>query len=394
MSMRHPIARIPNYPSLQTPADFSERSASRLSLRLAEVGRHDPYNVFTVDGVEKWGRPARFRLGSVHVGDAPFEGVPPEESRDGALHIVFETDNGERFGVSRCQAAPRPPLQEGVLLLDRHGRSWFCGERVGGTPATLTGSERLRPVPSATAPLLRDMVLGGAELKECLPTSGRFRLGSQGEVIGIDGDLYPVDPELLAHITARVETLVAREDRIRGIAERHLGEGALDGLLLGRDFPITDGLIPAYHAFEARKGFDEALFSVTRGLLEEFRVAGLLSPCPNNGPRGVGSLKAWNRWLEGAYDAPPEDRDREDRYGEHSLSEAPAFKTAWNCLIRAVVDAERRVWERDHPGEAYPSGDARETVQRQPPWPVATTTLAGGAERKTGMPVWRAVPPA
>jgi hypothetical protein len=34
------------------------------------------------------------------------------------------------------------------------------------------------------------------------------------------------------------------------------------------------------------------------------------------------------------------------------------------------------------------------TVERQPPWPVASTTLAGGAGRKTGMPVWRAVPPA
>ena len=33
-------------------------------------------------------------------------------------------------------------------------------------------------------------------------------------------------------------------------------------------------------------------------------------------------------------------------------------------------------------------------VERQPPWPVPTTTLAGGAGRKTGMPVWRAAPPA
>ncbi len=33
-------------------------------------------------------------------------------------------------------------------------------------------------------------------------------------------------------------------------------------------------------------------------------------------------------------------------------------------------------------------------VERQPSWPVLTTTLAGGAERKTGMPVWRAAPPA
>jgi type IV secretion system T-DNA border endonuclease VirD2 len=34
------------------------------------------------------------------------------------------------------------------------------------------------------------------------------------------------------------------------------------------------------------------------------------------------------------------------------------------------------------------------TDERQPSWPVPTTTLAGGAGRKTGMPVWRAAPPA
>ena len=46
--------------------------------------------------------------------------------------------------------------------------------------------------------------------------------------------------------------------------------------------------------------------------------------------------------------------------------------------------------------EAEPAIDVKtlHAVQRQPPWPVATTTLAGGAERKTGMPVWRAAPPA
>lgn len=33
-------------------------------------------------------------------------------------------------------------------------------------------------------------------------------------------------------------------------------------------------------------------------------------------------------------------------------------------------------------------------VERQPSCPVPTATLAGGAERKTGMPVWSAAPPA
>jgi len=41
----------------------------------------------------------------------------------------------------------------------------------------------------------------------------------------------------------------------------------------------------------------------------------------------------------------------------------------------------------DGRGIAFLKGD-----ERQPSWPVPTTTLAGGAGQKTGMPVWRAAP--
>jgi len=44
-------------------------------------------------------------------------------------------------------------------------------------------------------------------------------------------------------------------------------------------------------------------------------------------------------------------------------------------------------------GHAIP-GRTAPTDERQPSWPVPTTTLAGGAERKSGMPVWRAAAPA
>jgi len=36
----------------------------------------------------------------------------------------------------------------------------------------------------------------------------------------------------------------------------------------------------------------------------------------------------------------------------------------------------------------------KKAVERQPSWPVPTTTLADGVERKTGMPVWRTAPSA
>ena len=50
---------------------------------------------------------------------------------------------------------------------------------------------------------------------------------------------------------------------------------------------------------------------------------------------------------------------------------------------------------RYFPARVIEEIQARATVvERQPSWPVPTTTLAGGVERKTGMPVWRAAPPA
>lgn len=359
--MRHPKARFPDYPALAATPEVWPELLPALSRQIALSDRHDPYNGFTVEGVEKWGRLARFRLERALVSDAPFETHPAEETRFDSVHVLFETDKGELFGVNSCRAGHRAVAHDGVLLLDRHGRTWFCGDRVGeqAAPKRLSGQERLRPVPSDLAPILRETALGEGRLEDRLPAQGRFWLGGQGELLWADG-FAPADPDLSARVGARVSELVAREDRIRTIAERHFGEGSLDALLLGRDLPITGGLIPAYHEFDARKAFDAALHKVTRGFLEEIRAEGLLSPCPNNGPRGVGSLEAWNRWLEGAYDAAPEDRDREDRYGEHRLAEAPGFKTVSNCLIRAVVEMEGRVWERNHPGEKRGSASTKE----------------------------------
>jgi hypothetical protein len=61
--------------------------------------------------------------------------------------------------------------------------------------------------------------------------------------------------------------------------------------------------------------------------------------------------------------------------------QAPQIAPGAPTLAPAVPRLELRV-------------DPDRGVQRQPPWPVATATLAGGAERKTGLPVWRAAPPA
>jgi hypothetical protein len=358
--MRHPTVRFPDYPPLVAPPEVRSDLLPLLSGQIALNDRHDPYNGFKVEGEERWGRPARFRLAEIRASHLPFEGAPAEETRFAAVHLLFVTEKGEIFGVNRCRPSTLGTEYDGVLIPDRKGRVWFCGERADpDAPApVLTGSERLFPVPVDVAPIFAETALKGAPLTDRLPASGRFNLGSQGELLWADR-LDQVDPTLYARISERVTALVDREGRIRRAAERHFGEGSLDGLLLGRDFPVTGGLIPAYHEFDARKAFDAELFRVTRGFLEALRAEGLVEPCPNNGPRGVGPLAVWNRWLSGAYDAPPETRDLEDRYGEHELAEAPGFKTVRNCLVRAVVDMGKRVWEREHPGERW-SADSRD----------------------------------
>jgi hypothetical protein len=364
--MRHPKARFPDYPPLVAPPELRSDLLPALSRQIALNDLHDPYNGFSVEGEERWGRPARFRLAEIRASRVPFEGVSAEETRFASVHLLFVTDKEELFGINRCRPGTVGTEYDGVLTTDRKGRVWFCGERADpDVPRTdPTGSERLRPVPVEVAPIFAEMVLKGVSLIDRLPESGRFNLGSQGELLWADR-LDPVDPTLQARISERVTALVDREDRIRRVAERHFGEGSLDGLLLGREFPVTDGLIPAYHAFDARKAFDAELFRVTRGFLEALRAEGLVEPCPNNGPRGVGSLEAWNRWLSGAYDAPAETRDWDDRYGEHQLDEAPGFKTVQKCLVRAVVEMEKRVWEREHPGEKWSSGSKDAPIGRE-----------------------------
>ncbi|PZX40643.1 hypothetical protein LY56_02526 [Roseinatronobacter thiooxidans] len=56
-----------------------------------------------------------------------------------------------------------------------------------------------------------------------------------------------------------------------------------------------------------------------------------------------------------------------------------------------VVDYDDAVFHRY---DQSPHRAVRAAVERQPLWPVATTTLAGGADRRAGLPAWRSAPPA
>jgi hypothetical protein len=360
-----PIDRpLPAFPEIRLEGGVDPSALPEIRRLTAGLMRHDHRNVFLAEGSEKWGRPAVHRLTGISVSYAPFEDVPAADSliKGLGLHVSFETDQGERFGASICRSGSNADRVEGIILLDRLGRAWFCGSPAGAAETfEMTGDEPVWMISTQTTPLMRETSLeAGAELRDVLPAVGRFRIDAAGVVYGVEGpwvspkDVDPFDrPDLhpaMASAAAYIEEVVDREEAIRAIAERHFHDGALEGLKLGRSFPIEKDLIPAYNDWEPRKAFDAEISRITRGLLEDLRREGFLAPCPNNGPRGVSSLEAWNRWLAGAYDVPESERNEADRWGERRLDEAPGFKTVQNCLIRAVVDMESKVWEAQNPG--------------------------------------------
>jgi transposase InsO family protein len=51
------------------------------------------------------------------------------------------------------------------------------------------------------------------------------------------------------------------------------------------------------------------------------------------------------------------------------------------------------VFSRYIVGWKVSSSPNAQIVQRQPPWPVATTNLSGGSDWRTGLPVWRSGSP-
>jgi hypothetical protein len=359
--LNHPLPDLPEVvvPPFMDP--LVEGEVRRVTLGLM---RHDHRNVFMAEGRERWGRPERHRLARIHVSFQPFDDLPAEATlvEESGLHIAFETDKGERFGAALCRAGYIPDSVDGFILLDRLDRAWFCGGEAGDEPRVMTGDEPVRMISCQTTPAMRMLGLNGAaSIRDLLPAVGVFRIDTDGVICGVDDawvapcDIDPFErPDIhpaIGRAMARIEAIVDREESIRVIAERHFREGALDGLKLGRSFPIEKNLIPAYDDWEPRKAFDAEISRITRGLLEDLRSEGFLAPCPNNGPRGVSSLEAWNRWLAGAYDVPETERNEADRWGERHLDEAPGFKTVHNCLIRAIVDMEFRVWEEQNPGQ-------------------------------------------
>jgi hypothetical protein len=97
-------------------------------------------------------------------------------------------------------------------------------------------------------------------------------------------------------------------------------------------------------------------------------------------------------WIEANLDPA-----RRNKGGAGSVNPARSGTTLADAKrLHEIVKVQRAklAYEKEQ-GLLIETAAATRTVdERQPSWPVPTTTLAGGSGRKTGMPVWRAAPPA
>lgn len=333
------------------PLTAAEERAVRAATALA--GRHDAFNLFSVPGVvNRWGQAKRMRASEIIVSDGPFPSVSPEASLDPAsgLHIALvEEEGGGVYGHAAC-VRDTPALRPLVVITDRHGRGWAYDTR----------TREAEPVHLHTAPLIREFFTGGASLAEAVPFSGDLSC-RHGLIEGAAGKPAKPQPALLSAAEAVVGRIVDREDLIRRIAAPAFSDERLSSVLDTLTFPTKDGVIPDFSAPE-RRAFDDAMHEISLSAMRGLRDAGLCAPCPNNGPRGVRSLDAWDAFLRGELDATP--LEGEALYASWGLSDAPAFRAVYSELIRASVDAEMAA--REERG----LGKDRKPGQRPPDVPM------------------------
>lgn len=323
---------FPDFPPIRStvPLTAADERAVREVTSLA--GRHDCFNWFKVPGViNKWGQEKRMRAAEVIVSDEPVPGVSPEASLDpvSGRHIALvEEEGGGVYGHAAC-ARSRPATRPLIILTDRHGRGWAYDPR----------AHEAEPVHLHTAPLIREFFTDGTSLAETVPFSGDLLCG-YGLIEAATGRPGKPDPAVLTAAEALVGEKVEREDLIRALAEPVFSDERLSAVLDTLTFPTEDGVIPPFH-HQGRRAFDEALHDLSLVAMRALRDAGLCAPCPNNGPRGVRSLEAWDAFLRGDFDETP--LEDEALYLSWALSESPAFKAVFSELIRSAVDVEKEI---------------------------------------------------
>lgn len=343
MTYRNAERPFPEFPQITSDGPLSDDETWEIQKQAFASGRIGAYNRTYPEGEKnKWGHALNVLVDSLVVSRGPFEGVAPDSTRlpGTDLHVAVkgaEEGADGLYGLMTCAERSLGDARSGIIGMDVHGRGWFLDASKGLNPEPISLN-----IPAA----VKAFQLGGADLKDCLPVIGTFRISHQN-IFAIE-DAAPLTNR--ANLDALIARRVAREDSIEAAVAPVLTREAFETLLDTLEFPTKDGLFPA-HGDARRSDFDDALADLARQSLIRVRDAGLCAPCPNNGPHNVTAMDLWTDFLNGDVDREP-GRDapfRTMRAYSWALM-IPAFKVFQTELIRASMDAEDRIWSESNPG--------------------------------------------
>ena len=155
------------------------------------------------------------------------------------------------------------------------------------------------------------------------------------------------------HTTSRAKP--ASPERIAEIFDAIVTSEAMMEIFSEVPFPITgkdfsDWCRANIHA--CRKSQMDVL---AQRLVTAYRDEGFLAPCPNNGPRNVGAMTAWNDWLEGV--------DLEKEYRNSHLLQSAAAQVLPRNFVKTTVRRKMRLENDGEPAGFASADDLRSVIE-------------------------------
>lgn len=322
-------------------------------------GAMSVHNAYQIRG-ETYADTVRDEVEEIIVSSKPIDGVPEQDSLIDSygLHACFVGPKGKR-GVMSVDTFSVDNFIHGTLHQDDKGRGWF----------EHSGTGELQPTSLETYDFISSNFFGGHNMTDLLPISGHFLIVGE-RVLGHKRDLAPGNelPQKL------VEWLLFEDDAhkiVRGTFTKEAYFKLLDTVI----FPTKGGLYPD-HGTPERNGFDDAMAELVTSVMRGFLEAGHLEKCPNNGPRGVSCLKAWNAFIDG----------RDDDYYPFQLMSSPAFDAIRGTISMFFIQRKNeeegmtRI-EAEHFYEELRS-DICEIMANGESFGLMSDTLRGGLSRE------------
>lgn len=351
--MPAPKANFKKLPNLTSSVSLSEDVRREIFKSLVSGDHVSPFNAFSVATRVKYNRPERLELKEIRITGMPQAGIDVRNSImqvDGgkSIHVALVEKGGEAFGYAQASSGITSKRVSGAILEDGDKRTHLFlvedGKLLDRPPFELNNEispllgETIGPNEQGMLPLVGDFTIGYQEILD-------FPNGMRG--IGDIKDKRSPWHGIVNEARTRLDKIMARKADIGEIFDRHFTLEALRGVAKAGKAMETGQIVPAFEDRDNRKTFDDAIEALTRRFMEDLRTAGLLEKCPNNGPRDVNKINAWDAWLDGKLDKPMDQRAPKYRYMDMWLAQSPAFRVAFSTLVSVSVTDENKTIKSD-----------------------------------------------